>query len=220
MTPTRGRRLIWISIVHTETDLGSMAAEVRRLHVQKGGLLRWEQHRKAIEGWWMDVRQHISELNLVWSRVRLYQDGLPNCGQEVEIVESLARAGSLNHQLLQELVQRGATLVGTESPELLREEYALAGQSSKTANASRPHLAWRQQQQSQALLQKRDRYIARRIAETLASGETGLLFLGMLHVLPALPADIKVIRQVFASASTQTRTATPPPRAEGGKPCE
>jgi len=45
-----------------------------------------------------------------------------------------------------------------------------------------------------SLLQRRDQYIARRINETLRGGETGLLFLGLLHsIRPWLDEDVQVI---------------------------
>jgi len=46
-----------------------------------------------------------------------------------------------------------------------------------------------------AVLEKRDRYIAAQIARTLDPGETGLIFLGMLHSLVGrLPRDIEILR--------------------------
>ena len=48
-----------------------------------------------------------------------------------------------------------------------------------------------------SLLQRRDQFIGRRISQTLLAGETGLLFVGMLHsVEPWLDQDIQVIRPV------------------------
>jgi hypothetical protein len=45
------------------------------------------------------------------------------------------------------------------------------------------------------LLRRRDAHIAKRIFETLAEGETGILFIGAYHdVLSKLPADIEVIQ--------------------------
>jgi hypothetical protein len=46
-----------------------------------------------------------------------------------------------------------------------------------------------------ALIQKRDQFVARRIGTTLARGELGVLFLGMLHsVATFLPAGIRLLR--------------------------
>ena len=55
-------------------------------------------------------------LELDWSCVLLYQDGLPVCGEEKRIAQDLARTGSANHRLLLELMARGARLIGTEAP--------------------------------------------------------------------------------------------------------
>jgi hypothetical protein len=44
------------------------------------------------------------------------------------------------------------------------------------------------------LLKRRDEYIARRINETLRAGETGLIFLGMLHSLGSwLDKEIRLV---------------------------
>jgi hypothetical protein len=44
------------------------------------------------------------------------------------------------------------------------------------------------------LLKRRDQYIARRINDTLLAGETGLIFLGMLHSVRSwLDKDIRVV---------------------------
>jgi hypothetical protein len=195
MTTTFPRRLIWFPILHTQADLGTMAKTVRQLQIRKIGRLRWERHCSAINESWAGIRRYIEDLNLPWARVRLYQDGLANCGRERDIVQSLARAGSLNHQLLLDLIDRGATLVGTESPELLLEEYELAGQQLSSMSAGRPDADRRRQQQSQSLLERRDGYIVERIDRTLAAGETGLLFLGKLHALAGLPRDMELLRQ-------------------------
>ena len=44
------------------------------------------------------------------------------------------------------------------------------------------------------LLERRDRYVADRINRTLGAGETGILFMGMLHeVTRSLEPDIQVV---------------------------
>jgi hypothetical protein len=48
-----------------------------------------------------------------------------------------------------------------------------------------------------SLLQRRDQFMARRISQTLLAGETGLLFVGILHsVEPWLDQDIRVLHPV------------------------
>jgi hypothetical protein len=196
------RQLIWVPVIHTEADLGNMSESVKRLYVQKMGRVKWERHIRALRTFWSGLEEQIEALRLPCERLRLYQDGLPYCGREAEIIRTLAEAGSLNCRLLLKLMERGARITGTESPELLLEEYdlarkTLAGESSgKPAGRADPH---------RRILDLRDRYIAARIDQTLEQGETGLIFLGMLHSLDRrLPAGIRV---------TQVRVKMPARRA-------
>ena len=190
------RRLIWIPIVHTEADLGNMAESVRNLYVRKMGRAKWAKHVADVDRLWRDIRARIEKMHLDYAKVRLYQDGLPVCGHEKQIVQDLARAGSRNHQLLADLMERGAAIMGTESPELLLEEYNLAREALvASGRRESPEAAARRGALGKAILEKRDRYIGARIAETLQPGETGVIFLGMLHSLAGrLPPDIEVIR--------------------------
>ena len=69
-------------------------------------------------------------------------------------------------------------------------------------------LAARYRALSQALLKERDQAIAQRINTTLRPGETGLLFLGMLHSVESwLAQDIQVTHPLY-----------PPPAAGGHCP--
>jgi hypothetical protein len=190
------RRLIWIPIVHTQADLGNMAESVKSLYVRKMGRAKWEKHIADIDRMWRGIRTRIEKMHLDYAQVRLYQDGLPTCGHEAQIVRDLARAGSQNHGLLVDLMEKGARITGTESPGLLLEEYNLAREVLvASARRESPDAAARRGALGKAILEKRDRYIGARIAETLQPGETGLVFLGMLHSLAGrLPPDIKVIR--------------------------
>lgn len=211
------RRLIWVPIIHTQADLGSLSGSVRRLYVKRSGQATWDQHTQAVQEIWRATREVIEGMDLDYPRVRLYQDGLPSCGHEVEIVTDLARAGSENHQLLVYLMNRGARLVGTESSALLLQEYELARQVVVALESGQAQgLAPRQRQMSQLLLEQRDAWIAARIAETLSPGETGLLFLGLLHSLAGrLPGDVQVTR--LGSPRVVKNAGGPEPKARSPK---
>jgi hypothetical protein len=61
----------------------------------------------------------------------------------------------------------------------------------------KPVIEARRKALADALIRKRDQYIADRIEQTLQIGETGILFLGMLHALEnQLHKDIRVIYPV------------------------
>jgi hypothetical protein len=188
------RTLIYFPIVHTQTDMGALQESVARATLEKVGRAGLARKNAAIDRIWTEIEAAIDALDLSFDRVRLYQDGLPVCGREVEIVTELAQAGSRNHQLLLRLMAQGAVLMGTESGGLLVQEYQLA---KKTLTARPPRsagVAARHRALSETLLQRRDQFIAQRLNETLKNGETGILFLGMLHSLERrLQPDVSVI---------------------------
>jgi hypothetical protein len=188
------RKLLVIPIIHSQADLGALGAATAREAQKQLGQRGWQHKVRAVDQVWRQIEQVLKGLKLPFRRLRLYQDGLPVCGREAAIVAELARAGSRNHQILQDLMTRGATLMGTESWELLQEEYRLARDSLAAAGAAGPGVRGRPGAAGAALLAARDRFIAARINDTLQTGETGLLFVGMLHdVEPYLAKDIQVI---------------------------
>jgi hypothetical protein len=134
---------------------------------------------------WTDIREKLLALDLDFAKLKVYQDGLPVCGQELEIARKLAEEESPNYKLVIELVERGAQLIGTEDPQLLLEEYTLvqagSGQSKKPT------------MKPEQIIARRDEFIARRIDQTLKPGETAVLFIGAFHkVNERLAKDIEV----------------------------
>jgi hypothetical protein len=188
------RTLIHFPIVHTLTDMGALQESVVRATLNKVGRTGLVRKMQRIDEYWTEIERIIANLPLSFDKVRLYQDGLPVCGREAEIVADLAQKGSRNHQLLLRLMAQGAILMGTESGELLLQEYQLARQALTSRTPRAAELAARRRSRGEALLEQRDRFIARRIHETLQKGEAGLLFVGMLHAVERfLPKDIKVV---------------------------
>ncbi len=182
---TEPRQLIYIPIVHETADMGSQAERLRQVYVERYGEQAWTESRKAVAAFWERVEKEIDELHLDYRKVRLYQDGLPLCGREADIVRDVAAQGSNNYRILLDLMGKGAVLEGTEDPALLLKEYALIKAAASTeAEAG---------DKARRLLEQRDRFIAARIDATLRSGETGMLFMGTLHqVREVLPESIAV----------------------------
>lgn len=201
------RQLIHVPILHSPADMGTVKDGLEAAYVERFGRRHWQEHLAMIECFWQAVRADLEQLGLDYRQVDLYQDGLPACGRELDIVREVAGQGSENYQLLRELIDRGATLIGTEDANLLLEEYrsvtaALArkpGRGGAPAPASAPATADRSSR-PEDILSRRDAYIGRRIDQTLAPGRTGVLFLGMMHhVEPHLPADLVGRRLVPAA---------------------
>jgi len=188
------RTLVYIPIVHTQVEMGSVAASLKKVYLEQYGEDEWSTHIRVIDQMWEGIRRRIEALHLDYPRTRLYQDGLPICGKELDIVTEVARRGSQNHQILLDLSQKGCCLTGTESPQLLLQEYdhlkeALGWQTER-------HSFWRRlwaERVGQRLLRRRDQFIARRVDETLKRDETGILFVGLKHEVDRyLPKDISV----------------------------
>ena len=178
------RTLAIIPILHTEADMGELAGSLRA-HVGKEA---WEKKTKAVNAWWDRIEEWAASLTEGAGDLKLYQDGLPDDPNAPAIVRDLAAQGSRNHVVLQNLIEAGAELVGTEDPELLVREYEIAKETTEALKEGRepdPRFA----QRSEAILRRRDMYIAQRIDDTLEA--SGVLFIGALHD-PAryLPEDV------------------------------
>jgi hypothetical protein len=173
------RALIHFPVIHDSYDLGSFSQTVTQSQAPQ----QLQQHQLAIERFWLTVVSVIEGLELNYAQLKLYQDGLPVCDKETEIVNEVAASGSRNYKLLQYLQQKGAQIIGTESPDLLFQEYSLIKQSAQS------------EEKAQLLLNQRDDYIAQRINNTLQEEEMGILFLGILHnIEDKLAKDIVLIQ--------------------------
>ena len=207
------RRLLVLPIVHSRSDLGSLQTVAAQAKVAALGERRTANATKDIDDFWLCLGQALASMQLDYSQVLVYQDGLPrvqNVALQIErqIVDDLAKAGSLNHQLVRSMLEQGAALVGTESPDLLMQEYhairrsltqgyrpETSATSSEVATDTQP-----------TLMQQRDRFIAQRVDETLGNEQLGLLFIGMLHrVEDYLPDDIQVEYPVGRPATSAAR---------------
>jgi hypothetical protein len=193
------RTLLYIPIIHTEADLGTAVGLVREEYIRKHGENKYEEHTKAISSMWERIREKLSQIELDYEKVRIYQDGLPVCGKELEIAREIAVLGSENHRIVLELVEKGARLEGTEDPELLLKEYNnLKKIKEKKDSTQGEKVTKSYARQGRKLLTARDKYIARRIDATLREGEMGILFMGLLHEVDRYLAKDIEIKYVIA----------------------
>jgi hypothetical protein len=188
------RTLIYCPVIHSVVDLGALGTPVQTATRTAYGADAWRRRVHTVDQMWSEIERLIEGMELDHKRLRLYQDGLPVCEHELEIVKEMTYKGSRNHRILMRLYTKGATLMGTESGPLLLQEYKLAKRllspdAGDLDGDGRDAL----QMHARELLRSRDRFIAERINATLAPGEVGILFLGMLHdVTPWLDPDIQV----------------------------
>jgi hypothetical protein len=193
------RQLIYVPVIHSEADMGTVAEPHKKEFTDQFGVCVWNEHIKAVDEMWEGIRKRLLKLDVGHSKVRIYQDGLPLCGSEMHIVRDVAAQGSQNHRLVLSLVERGASLEGTEDVQLLLEEYRyIQAITREREPTEKRRKAKSLSIKRKLLLRRRDRFIAQRIDETLKEGETGILFAGMAHrVDKYLPKDINVSYLIF-----------------------
>jgi hypothetical protein len=187
------RTLIYVPIIHTNADLGSLSSEIAEHGIAALGREAWVRHQETVAGFWRAVREYCDGLQA--SGIKIYQDGMVADGPlGRRIAQDSAAAGSLNYQLVLDLLDRGACLVRTEKLSLVKREYdGLIVMTRAKTMASRLIAVGRYKLIKTILLRQRDTFIAGTINETLQPGETGILFIGALHkVAERLAPDIEI----------------------------
>jgi hypothetical protein len=188
------RRLFYVPILHTAADLGTLATGVEEHAIAVSGSSARQKQAEVVGLYWREIAAYWQGQPV--TGLKIFQDGMPVDGAVgAQIVKSLAQSGSINHLIIEHLLENGGILMKTEDPAPLKEEYFL----TKELAQKKPLLAtmqallrykWRKGR----LLRTRDRYIIKRINESLQQGDTGVCFLGAAHrVIPGLAKDIEVI---------------------------
>jgi hypothetical protein len=185
------RTLIYVPILHTSADLGSLSKEVTQRGIARLGAEAWARHQETVAGFWRSVWEFFEALDV--TDTKIYQDGMVADGQiGRRIVEDTAKAGSPNYQLVQKLLDRGAALVRTEDFGLVKREYdRLLAMTQAKSMRSKLIAVTKYKFAKTSLLAKRDAFISARIDETLPAGQTGILFIGALHEV-RVAADIRL----------------------------
>jgi len=189
------RNLLYIPIIHTEADLGNPGAAVDKRSASLCGERRWAQHKETVARFWTSISEYL--LSLDAANLKIYQDGLAADGElGRRIIEGAAKRGSINHQLILSLLNRGAEVRKTEDAALLVKEYEWISKIAQAASPEEISLIHRQYETQKArLMKERDQFVAGRINETLCEGEVGVLFMGAYHdVLSRLAPDIGVVQ--------------------------
>ena len=187
------RTLIYVPIIHTDADMGSVGAAIEKQSSAYIGSERWLKHKQMVGKFWGNVTAYFAAYDA--ANLKIFQDGLPAGGElGMKIVLKAADQGSLNYRIIRDLLNRGAVLCQTEDPGLLRTEYELLNSLVQPAGHPKKQIS-RPQDKSrlERLTVERDKFVAGAIDTSLNEGETGVLFMGSFHdVLKRLPAGIQV----------------------------
>ena len=189
------RNLIYIPIIHSGADMGSMAAEISKKGSQELGKDFWEYHISTVEKYWEVISKYCNSICFDNKTFKIYQDGMIADGEIAnKIVSDSVKAGSKNYEIISGLVNRSAILMRTEDLSMVKKELEIL-KTLPTSGALIMKIIRlvRFKITRSKLLKARDKFIASRIASTLGEDETGILFIGAFHdVLKYLPKDIWV----------------------------
>ena len=187
------RKLYVVPIIHTQADLGTLATAIDKAGRDRLGEDFWQEHKTTVTCFWDSVASFIDSLTV--AGFKLYQDGLIADGEMgMRIVEQGVKDGSKNYEIIAQLLQRGAELVMTEDLNLVKREYNLLSEVVKAkSSAAMVTASAKFKLAARELLDSRDAFIANRVAQTLGTGETGILLIGAYHnIVPRLLSDIAI----------------------------
>ncbi|MFZ2602828.1 MAG: hypothetical protein WAX79_02365 [Candidatus Omnitrophota bacterium] len=187
------RTLIYAPVIHTSADLGSLAQDVTKRGIADLGENIWKEHIKTVERFWDVVSNYFDSIDV--SAMKVYQDGMVADGEVGEIiVEQGVKQGSRNYELVAMLLKRGAVLVKTEDFKLVKEELDRLVALTRGQSIVHKLIAFiKYKLVKDRLLDKRDKFIAKRIDESLCHDETGIIFIGAYHnIKKRLPVSIRV----------------------------
>lgn len=193
-------RLIYVPILHAAADSERTTALLPRKGNggKTGPSGKIDKDPSAIDEMWEGIAAKIEELDLPWNRTRVYQDGVPVCGNELELVRRLAESGCRSQRFVSSLIDKGAKIEGTESMDLLIQEYDLLNRLlMKRAVADQPAANAEYQAKSRELLVARDRFVFQRIAGTLQEGELPLVIMGVMHRLDKMLESVYQVSYVI-----------------------
>jgi hypothetical protein len=192
------RNLIYIPIIHSSADMGSMASELTRKSINEFGEEFWNTHVDTVNQYWEVIRHYCDTIDFDGKPVKIYQDGMVADGDiALKIMEDSVKAGSKNYEIISRLVNHGATIVKTEDLSMVKKELdMLKSMPTSGSLIMKVIKIIRFKISRHKLLVQRDKFIAETINRTLAPNETGIIFIGAYHgVLNKLSKDI-VVKEV------------------------
>jgi hypothetical protein len=163
----------------------------------------WNQQGADLDTrpYWQQIRDYLATQRIDYKKTKIYQDSHPIEAQDIYGVGVEALDYSMvpgpNQQMLTELIEKGAKLLGTESTELVLESYRhreeMLGSIDRSDLAGSLLRVQAASEKLGRLVPLRDRAIAHRIRQTLGPSETGILFLGRDHNIKAHAKGINLV---------------------------
>lgn len=190
------KTLLYVPIIHSNADMGSLGKELKSKSVSELGENMWQKHTDTVNGYWDAIEFYFENIDVTGNEIKIYQDGMFVDGEmAMKIVDEGIKSGSKNSKIVSNLISRGAILIKTEDFKMVKDEYDGLQSILRSKNKRlKLYFLLRYKILKPFMLNRRDNYIAGRIAETLGQNETGILFIGAYHkIIKRLPKDITVI---------------------------
>jgi len=187
------RTLLYVPIIHTSADLGSLVKDVDKRGIEDLGEDIWRDHQRTLDGFWDAISLYFDSIDV--SGAKIYQDSMVvDRDVGLKIIEEGKKSGSRNYQLVSKLLKRGAILIKTEDLNLVMKERDRLLKITQAKTTTEKLFGFiKYKLTKNMLLNKRDEYIVQRIDETLNEDQTGILFIGAYHnIKQRLPRDIQV----------------------------
>jgi len=177
------RNLLYVPIIHTEADLGSVGEDIAQRGLREFGETLWKRHQETVFGFWDAIAECLDSIEA--TGYKIYQDGMVADGElGMTIVQEAVKAGSRNYQIVSKLIEKDAILVKTEDFKLVKEEHDWIIRITQAKNRTQKlDAALKYKLAKNNLLEKRDKFIAKQINDTLQEGENGILFIGAFHAV-------------------------------------
>jgi len=193
------RKLLYVPVIHVESDLGSIAPDIDKRSADICGKERWKLHKKTVHSFWDSIEEYFKKLDA--GNLKIYQDGLLADGELGQrIVEEGARRGSRNFRIVLDLIGRGGEIRKTEDVALLKEEYNRILKLAQTKSLWERTTAYAGYRiHKDRIMEERDQFVAKTINKTLKEEERGVLFMGAFHDVPQYLAgdiDVKEVKNI------------------------
>lgn len=178
------RILYVVPIIHHDADQGRFGDTLRRVREKRLGARRAQAQTKIIENFWHLCQRRIKRTVKDFQGIHIYQDSLA-CEIKDQAVKNLLSGMPLespNDRLLRELLRGGAILEGTEDGNLLKEFLSIYVALTKIKDEGERERKYQElRPRIEELIQKRDKFIAKRINETLPENGRGIFLIGRKH---------------------------------------
>lgn len=184
------RTLYYVPMIHTDKDLNDLGPTIKMLREKAYGKSASDHDERAIEDLWKKIRLWVHQTVKNARGLIIYQDGMPIGPREK--IRQLFDLILTDHpqsplfRLTKELIDMGAVLEGTEDMDLVIKRVAVyreiyrAAEKCQSLSDIQEFIVKKVEEQDGLILQA-DRFIAKRVSETLPENGRGILFMGYRH---------------------------------------